>query len=92
MTNEEHQKAFHDFYEAVAYDSNWDFIKVPRHDRLRFWRYCFENAVRGSDGGNRYEVKGTQVAKIFLLGYESATSKQVIQRTERVYINSIEDR
>ena len=42
--------------------------------------------------GRRQEGKGTELAKLFLLGYESATGKQVIQRIERVYINSIEDR
>lgn len=91
MTDEEYNKAFYDFYDAVKDERHWDFIRVPKYDRLGFWRYCFESAIRGSDGCNRYEVKGVQVARMFLLGHESATGKQIIRRIERIYINSIED-
>ena len=41
--------------------------------------------------GGRLEGKGVQLAKLFLLGYQAATGKQIIQRIERVYFNSVRD-
>lgn len=90
MDKEEYEKAFYDFYEAIQKERHWDCLRLPRD--IEFWRFCFNEAVNGRMTGRRQEGKGTELAKLFLLGYESATGKQVIQRIERVYINSIEDR
>lgn len=89
MDKEEYNKAFYAFYDAVNNERHWDCLRLPRD--IAFWRYCFNEVVTGRDGGGgaRQEGKAIQLAKLFLLGYESATGKQVIQRIERVYFNSV---
>lgn len=90
MTNEEYNKAFYDFYEAIRNERHWDRLRLPSD--IEFWRFCFNEAINDHMTGRRQEAKGTELAKLFLLGHESATGKQIIQRIERVYINSIEDK
>lgn len=90
MNDEEYEKAFYSFYEAVINERHWDSLRLPRD--IDFWRFCFNEAANGRMTGGRLETKGAQLAKLFLLGYQSATGKQIIQRIERVYFNSVGDR
>lgn len=90
MTDEERNKVFYDFYEAVNNERHWDCLRLPPD--IEFWRFCFNEALENRMTGRRQEAKGTQLAKLFLLGHESATGKQIIQRIERVYFNSVQDK
>ena len=89
MDKEEYEKAFYDFYEAIQKERHWDGLRLPRD--IEFWRFCFNEAINGRMTGRRHEAKGTQLAKLFLQGYQLATGKQIIQRIERVYFNSVGD-
>lgn len=89
MNEEEYNKVFYAFYDAVVKSRDWDCFRLPPD--IAFWRFCFHEAVDGRLTGGRQEDKGTQLAKLFLLGYESASGKKIIQRIERVYINSVGD-
>lgn len=89
MDKEEYDKAFYAFYEAVINERHWDSLRLPRD--IEFYRFCFNEAAAGRMTGGRLEGKGVQLAKLFLLGYQSATGKQIIQRIERVYFNSVGD-
>lgn len=85
----DYEKAFQDFYAAVANDRHFRFIRVPRDDRQHFWRFCFNEAIQDRESGRREESTGTQLARLFLLGRESASGKPEIQRVERIYFNSV---
>lgn len=85
----DHNKAFYDFYDAAVKSRDWDFFRLPPD--IAFWRFCFYEAISDRLTGGRQEDKGTQLAKLFLLGCESASGKKIIQRIERVYINSVGD-
>lgn len=89
MDKEEYEKAFYAFYEAIINERHWDSLRLPRD--IAFYRFCFNEAVAGRMTGKRLEGKGVQLAKLFLLGYQLATGKQIIQRIERVYFNSVGD-
>lgn len=91
MDKDDYEKAFQDFYAAVTNDRHFHFIRVPKNDRLYFWRFCFNEAVQNRESGRREEGTGTQLARLFLLGRESASGKPEIQRIERVYFNSVGD-
>lgn len=91
MDDREKTKVFYDFYEAVKDNRHWNFIRVPKNDAFGFWLFCFNEAIAGRMTGRREECAGTELAKLFLLGYQSATGKQIIQRIERVYFNSVGD-
>lgn len=90
MDEEEYNKAFYDFYEAIQKERHWDGLRLPPD--IEFWRFCFNEAINGRMTGRRQEAKGTELAKLFLMGYQAAAGKPIIQRIERVYFNSIEDR
>ena len=74
MDNEEYNKAFYDFYEAVNNERHWDCLRLPRD--IEFWRFCFNEAMESRMTGGRQEDKGTQLAKLFLLGYQAASADE----------------
>ena len=53
MDEEEYNKAFYAFYEAVINERHWDSLRLPRD--IAFYRFCFNEAVAGRMTGGRLE-------------------------------------
>ena len=87
MNEEEYNKVFYAFYDAVNNERHWDCLRLPRD--IGFYRFRFNEALENRMIGRRQEVEGAELAKLFLLGYQSATGKPIIRRIERVYFNSV---